>query len=166
MLSDTQPRSYWMPFTISTSTPGTCASTQAMPDVSPTASTASAMVSPTCSSRDEMNAMLRTWSRSVICTASSLMAATAAFTPLSMPRRIAKASAPAATSRKPSLTNTSAKSVAVVVPSPASSLVFSAASMTILAPMFSTWFESSICLATVTPSLVIAGAPHVLSRAT
>ena len=49
--------------------------------------------------------------------------------------------------------------VAVVVPSPAVSLVFEATWRTIWAPMFSNLSSSSISLATVTPSLVMRGAP-------
>ena len=52
-----------------------------------------------------------------------------------------------------------ARMVAVVVPSPATVLVLLATSRTICAPMFSNLSESSISLATVTPSLVIRGAP-------
>ena len=52
-----------------------------------------------------------------------------------------------------------ASTVAVVVPSPALSLVFEATSRTICAPMFSSLGPSSISLATVTPSLVTTGAP-------
>src|SRR6267143_2368225 len=57
-----------------------------------------------------------------------------------------------------------ASTVAVVVPSPAVSLVFLATSRTSWAPMFSYGFLSSTSLATVTPSLVIVGAPNFLSR--
>ena len=60
----------------------------------------------------------------------------------------------------------SASTVAVVVPSPATSLVLEATSRTIWAPMFSKRSSSSISLATVTPSLVIVGAPHFLSSTT
>ena len=56
--------------------------------------------------------------------------------------------------------------VAVVVPSPALSLVFEATSRTICAPMFSSGSLSSISLATVTPSLVIVGPPYFFSRMT
>src|SRR6266568_1898794 len=56
--------------------------------------------------------------------------------------------------------------VAVVVPSPAWSLVLEATSLTICAPMFSNLSASSISLATVTPSLVTRGAPNDLSRTT
>src|SRR2546430_17564517 len=59
-----------------------------------------------------------------------------------------------------------AKTVAVVVPSPAMSLVVLATSRTICAPMFSKRFASSISLATVTPSLVDSGEPNDLSRTT
>src|SRR5512137_350859 len=60
----------------------------------------------------------------------------------------------------------SASTVAVVVPSPATSDVFDATSRTIWAPMF--WYapSSSISLATETPSLVTVGEPHFLSITT
>ena len=54
----------------------------------------------------------------------------------------------------------------MVVPSPATSLVLLATSRTICAPMFSNGSGSSISLATVTPSFVIVGDPHFLSRIT
>src|ERR1700730_19471919 len=54
----------------------------------------------------------------------------------------------------------------VVVPSPAWSEVFEATSRTICAPMFATLSSSSISLATVTPSLVMRGAPNDLSSTT
>ena len=56
--------------------------------------------------------------------------------------------------------------MAVVVPSPATSDVLEATSLTICAPMFSTLFSSSISFATVTPSLVMVGAPNFLSITT
>src|SRR5258705_12931907 len=56
--------------------------------------------------------------------------------------------------------------VAVVVPSRAWSEVFEATSRTICAPMFSNLSSSSISLATVTPSLVMRGAPNDLSSRT
>ncbi len=73
---------------------------------------------------------------------------------------------PAATSFAPSRTIAWARTVAVVVPSPAVSLVFEATSRTICAPMFSNLSSSSISLATVTPSLVMRGAPNDLSMMT
>ena len=60
----------------------------------------------------------------------------------------------------------SARTVAVVVPSPATSLVLQATSRTSWAPMFSYGSSSSISLATVTPSLVMVGEPNFLSRMT
>src|SRR6267143_4581981 len=59
-----------------------------------------------------------------------------------------------------------ASTVAVVVPSPATSDVLLATSLTIWAPMFSRGSLRSISFATVTPSLVIRGAPNFLSRTT
>ena len=56
--------------------------------------------------------------------------------------------------------------LAVVVPSPASSEVWLATSLTIWAPMFSNLSLSSISLATETPSLVTVGAPKDLSSTT
>ena len=59
-----------------------------------------------------------------------------------------------------------ASTVAVVVPSPATSEVFDATSFTICAPMFSNLSSSWISLATVTPSLVTVGAPQDFSMTT
>src|SRR5580765_2907071 len=59
-----------------------------------------------------------------------------------------------------------ARTVAVVVPSPAVSEVLLATSRTIWAPMFSSGSFRSISLATVTPSFVIVGEPNFLSRTT
>ena len=74
--------------------------------------------------------------------------------------------APAARFFIPALTIACASTVAVVVPSPAASLVFVATSLTSCAPIFSNLSSSSISLAIVTPSLVISGAPYDLSRTT
>ena len=88
--------------------------------------------------------------------------ATIASTALSIPRFKSSGFAPAATFFKPSFTMAWARMVAVVVPSPAKSLVLEATSFTICAPMFSRVSSSSISLATVTPSLVTWGAPKAL----
>src|SRR3954451_17168921 len=56
--------------------------------------------------------------------------------------------------------------VAVVVPSPATSDVFDATTLTSLAPMFSNGSGSSISLETVTPSFVTVGPPNDLLRIT
>ena len=78
----------------------------------------------------------------------------------SMPRLTAIGLWPAATARRPSLTRLWASTVAVVVPSPATSPVLSATSLTIWTPMFSNGSWSSISRAIVRPSLVIVGAPR------
>src|SRR5512144_314299 len=83
-----------------------------------------------------------------------------------MPRLRSIGFMPAATDFAPSLTIACASTVAVVVPSPARSLVFWATSRTICAPMFSNLSSSSISFATVTPSLVMRGAPNDLSSTT
>src|SRR5246127_667707 len=83
-----------------------------------------------------------------------------------MPRLRSIGFMPAATALAPSRTIACASTVAVVVPSPARSLVLEATSLSIWAPMFSNLSSSSISLATVTPSLVMRGAPNDLSRTT
>ena len=93
-------------------------------------------------------------------------ASTALFTALSIPLFIDIGSAPAATFFTPSLIILWAKTVAVVVPSPATSFVFSETSLTILAPIFSNLSSNSISFAIVTPSFVISGAPKLLSKTT
>src|SRR5258707_5467760 len=91
---------------------------------------------------------------------------TTASTARSMPRLRSIGFMPAATDLAPSLTIDAASTVAVVVPSPAKSDDFEATSRTIWAPMFSNLSSSSISLATVTPSLVMRGAPNDLSSTT
>src|SRR5882672_553041 len=83
-----------------------------------------------------------------------------------IPRCTAIGFAPATTILSPSRKIAWARTVAVVVPSPATSEVFEATSLTICAPTFSSLSSSSISFATVTPSLVIVGEPHFLSRTT
>ncbi len=77
----------------------------------------------------------------------------------SMPRLRSIGFMPAATDLAPSRTIAWASTVAVAVPSPAESDVRVATSRRSWAPMFSNLSESSISLATVTPSLVMRGAP-------
>ncbi len=81
------------------------------------------------------------------------------MTALSMPRLRSIGFMPAATDFRPSTTMAWANTVAVVVPSPALSLVWEATSRMSWAPRFSNLSSSSISLATVTPSLVVRGAP-------
>jgi hypothetical protein len=91
---------------------------------------------------------------------------TTALTAISMPRFKSIGFIPAATDLAPSRTMACPSTVAVVVPSPAASLVLEATSRSICAPMFSNLSSSSISLATVTPSLVIRGAPKLFSMRT
>ena len=67
---------------------------------------------------------------------------------------------PAATLLTPSRKIALARTVAVVVPSPASSFVFWATDLTSYAPIFSNLLENSMAFATVTPSFVIFGDPN------
>lgn len=73
---------------------------------------------------------------------------------------------PAATALHPSLNIALVKTVAVVVPSPACWLVFSATCFINEAPRFSNLSLNSMAQATVTPSLVIFGAPNDCSMTT
>ncbi len=89
--------------------------------------------------------------------------AVTASTALLIPRASAIGSAPAAIILRPSRKIASARTVAVVVPSPATSFVLLAASLTSWAPRFSNGSSSSMSSATVTPSLVTFGEPQPLS---
>ena len=80
-----------------------------------------------------------------------------------IPRLSAIASAPAARLRYACLNIASVRTVAVVVPSPATFDVSLAASLTNVAPRFSFLSSRSISFATVTPSLVTVGPPQLLS---
>jgi hypothetical protein len=132
----------------------------------PTFSMASAMRFPITSSLAEIVA---TWAIADLFStglAESLMISTAFSTAFSIPRLIIIGLAPAATFFIPSRTIAWANKQAVVVPSPATSLVLVATSFTSWAPMFSKGSENSISLAMVTPSLVIMGDPNFFSRTT
>ena len=74
--------------------------------------------------------------------------------------------APAATFFSPSWTMPWPSTVAVVVPSPATSLVLEAISLASWAPMFAKGSSRSMSLAMVTPSLVTLGAPNCLFSTT
>jgi hypothetical protein len=95
-----------------------------------------------------------------------LSSATIASTLRSIPRLSSIGLMPATTSLLPSRKIACASTVAVVVPSPATSLVLLATSRTICAPMFSNLSSSSISFATVTPSLVTVGEPKLFSMMT
>ena len=132
----------------------------------PTLSMASAIISPISVSAAEIDATWAICSLESVSLAMPCRRSTAASTPASMPFFSDIGLAPAATLRRPSWTMAQARTVAVVVPSPATSSVFLATSLTSSAPMRSKGSSSSISLAMETPSLVIVGAPHFLSRTT
>src|SRR5579864_5005303 len=156
-----------MPSTISTSVSSALASSTVMTPSLPTFCIASAIILPTFASPfDEMVPTWATSAEDATFFERFLMSSTTAATAISMPRLRSIGFMPAATDFAPSLTIDAASTVAVVVPSPARSLVFCATSRTICAPMFSNLSSSSISLATVTPSLVIRGAPNDLSSTT
>src|SRR6266480_1746327 len=132
----------------------------------PTLSSASAIVVPISVSAAEIAAICAISSFDSISLDSFLITSTAASTPFSIPRLRAIGLAPAATFFIPPLTMARASTVAVVVPSPATSFVLVATSLVSWAPMFSQGSSSSISLAIVTPSFVMVGAPHFLSSTT
>src|SRR5262249_37606078 len=156
-----------MPSTTSSSVSSDFASSTVITPSLPTFFIASARKRPI--SLSPLAEMVPTWAISsfevtflVFFLRSSMMASTAR----SMPRLRSIGFMPAATALEPSLTIEAASTVAVVVPSPAMSEVLGATSRTIWAPMFSNLSSSSISLATVTPSLVMRGAPKLLSSTT
>ncbi len=156
-----------MPSTTSSSVSRPLASSTVITPSLPTRSMAVAMMSPI--SRSPLAEMVPTCAtswlvRTVLACLCRLV--TTASTARSTPRLRSIGFMPAATDFIPSRKIDWASTVAVVVPSPAMSLVFEATSRTICAPMFSNLSASSISLATVTPSLVIRGAPNDLSRTT
>ena len=101
----------------------------------PTLSMASAIIAPISGSAAEMPATWAIWLLSSTSTETALMPSTAASTAASMPCLSDIGLAPAATLRRPSRTIDQASTVAVVVPSPATSSVFLATSLTSSAPM-------------------------------
>ena len=131
-----------------------------------TFSIASAMRRPTSGSPAEMVPTRAMSLESLTFWLCALMVSTALATALVMPRRMSIGFAPAVTFFMPSVTIACARTVAVVVPSPAASLVLVATSRTSCAPMFSNSSFSSISFAMVTPSLVMMGAPNFLLSTT
>ncbi len=156
-----------MPSVSSSSSPKVLLSSTVMTPSLPTLSMDSAMSSPTSMSPPAemaaVEAICSLVSTSLaIASSSSLTTCTAFSMPFFRPIGLA----PAATLRRPSRTRAWASTVAVVVPSPATSSVFLATSLTSSAPIFSYGSSRSISLAMETPSFVIVGAPHFFSRTT
>mmetsp|Transcript_4569 Transcript_4569/g.9131 ORF Transcript_4569/g.9131 Transcript_4569/m.9131 type:complete len:202 (-) Transcript_4569:142-747(-) len=96
----------------------------------------------------------------------SLSLASTLSTARSIPRLRSMGFIPAATALIPSLYIARVRTVAVVVPSPATSLVALATLRTSCAPRFMWRSLKSMFFATVTPSFVICGAPNDFSRMT
>src|SRR5215471_16315634 len=156
-----------MPSTTSSSVSSDFASSTVMTPSLPTFFMASAMNLPTSAS--PLAEIVPTWAISsleVTFLEFFSRSATTASTARSIPRFRSIGFMPAATALAPSFTIAWASTVAVVVPSPAASAALEATSRTIWAPMFSNLSSSSISLATVTPSLVMRGAPNDLSSTT
>ena len=156
-----------MPSTTSSSNSRPLASSTVITPSLPTFSIASAIFSPT--SLSPLAEMMPTWAISCVPDTSferDWRFSTTLETARSMPRFRSIGFMPAETDFMPSRTIAWASTVAVVVPSPARSFVLEATSRSICAPMFSNLSLSSISLATVTPSLVMRGAPKLLSITT
>ena len=132
----------------------------------PTFSMASAITSPMARSRLLMVATRAMSSLPATSLDWAAICSTTRSTAASMPRLRPIGLAPAATFFRPSRTIAWASRVAVVVPSPATSLVAVATSRTSWAPWFSKTSSTSISRAMVTPSLVMVGAPNFLSSTT
>src|SRR5271156_6055380 len=155
-----------MPSVSSSSRPKVLDSSTVMTPSLPTLSIASAIISPIAVSPAEIEAVEAICSLVSTSLASLDSSSLTRSTAASMPRFSDIGLAPAATLRRPSRTSAWASTVAVVVPSPATSSVFLATSLTSSAPIFSYGSSSSISLAMETPSLVIVGAPHFFSNTT
>src|SRR6266851_5452762 len=156
-----------MPSTISTSVSRLLASSTVITPSLPTFCIACAIILPMLVSPfDEIVPTCATSAEDETFLARFSMSLTTAATARSMPRLRSIGFMPAATDLAPSRTIAWARTVAVVVPSPAVSDVRVATSRSSWAPMFSYLSESSISLATVTPSLVMRGAPYDLSSTT
>ena len=133
----------------------------------PTFSIASAMILPISAS--ELAEIAPTWAMALPSLQGldiSCNVLVIAYTALSIPRFKSIGFIPAATNLCPSTRIARANTVAVVVPSPATSEVLEATSLTICAPIFLKRSSNSISFATETPSLVTVGAPYDFSSTT
>src|SRR3954463_10262558 len=156
-----------MPSTMSTSVSSDLFSSTVMTPSLPTLCIACAIILPMAASPlAEMVPICATSAEEATGLARFSMSLTTAVTAMSMPRFRSIGFMPAETDFAPSRTMACASTVAVVVPSPAVSLVLEATSRSICAPIFSNLSSSSISLATVTPSLVMRGAPKLFSMTT
>mmetsp|Transcript_26067 Transcript_26067/g.66112 ORF Transcript_26067/g.66112 Transcript_26067/m.66112 type:complete len:433 (+) Transcript_26067:118-1416(+) len=162
-----KPRSNFMPSTTSSSFSSVCPSCTVITPSLPTFSMASAIISPiSLSELAEIVATLQISSLLEIILVRALRSVKHASTARLMPRRRSIGFMPAATDLHPSAKMARVSTVAVVVPSPAMSFVLLATWRTSCAPMFCCLSANSIAFATVTPSLVILGAPKDCSITT
>ena len=155
-----------MPSVTDTSVCRPCDSSTETTPLTPTASMASATMRPISGSREDTVATCATDSEPETGVAAARRNSTAAAEAFSMPLPMAMGLAPATTLRSPSRMRAWARTVAVVVPSPATSLVLVATLLTSWAPRSSNGSESSISRAMATPSLVTVGPPKALDRTT
>ena len=132
----------------------------------PTALSASLIRSPISCSREAIVPTWATWSWSLTGMAFSRRISATFSAAAAMPLPSDIGLAPAATLRRPAATMAWASTVAVVVPSPATSFVLVATVLASCAPRFSYGSSSSISRAMVTPSLVTVGPPNFLSSTT
>ena len=130
----------------------------------PTLFIASPTSSPRWASRDDTVATWAIASLPDTGVADASSASDTASAALLIPEPSSIGLAPAATRRRPPLISACASTVAVVVPSPATSLVLVATDFTSWAPRFSNGSSSSISRATVTPSLVTVGSAERLGQ--
>src|SRR5438094_4678590 len=164
---DRYPRSNCIPSTTSRVVSIALASSTVMTPSLPTFSIASAIRLPIVLSL--FAAIVATWVisfLSLVALDMSFSSWTTMVTACAMPRCRAIGFAPAVTFLRPPRKMAWARTVAVVVPSPAMSEVLDATSFSIWAPMFSQESLSSISLATVTPSLVRVGLPNFRAMTT
>ena len=159
MYAEIYPLSNCIPSTRSSSVIMVLLSSMVITPSPDTFSIASATSLPTSSSPAEMAATLAICSLPFTLELIFAMASTAQSVAFFIPLRRMIGLAPAARFFIPAFTIACASTVAVVVPSPATSLVLVATSLTSCAPMFSKESSNSISFAMVTPSFVINGAP-------
>mmetsp|Transcript_10690 Transcript_10690/g.38706 ORF Transcript_10690/g.38706 Transcript_10690/m.38706 type:complete len:207 (-) Transcript_10690:285-905(-) len=154
------PRSNFIPSTTSSSFSRVFPSETVMTPSLPTFSIARAIRSPI--SRSPLADIVPTCAISSVVEmslAAFLSSLTTWSTAAVIPRRKSIGFMPAATDLQPSLKMARVSTVAVVVPSPATSFVALATCFTRLAPRFMNRSVNSMFRATVTPSFVIFGAP-------
>ena len=155
-----------MPSVTETSVCRPCDSSTETTPFTPTASMASETMRPISGSREDTVATWATASEPDTGVAAARRYSTAAAEAFSMPLPMAMGLAPATTLRRPSRMSAWASTVAVVVPSPAMSLVLVATDLTSWAPRFANGSSSSISRAMDTPSLVTVGPPKALASTT